>query len=118
MIMEDFKSLIAFCEKNGLDFYVDGFNTRQPGRAFRVVVYRLKDGKKPQSRRDFGEKTLKTLLIFGELSKSSDGKTHSVERKIIVDKMMNSGRFESEEEALSFLDGLASSGQIPKSRII
>jgi len=118
MIMEDFKSLIAFCEKNRLDFYVDGFNTYQPGRAFRVVIYRLKEGKKPQNRRDFGEKTLKTLLIFGELSKSSEGKSHSVEKKIIVGEMMNSGKFESEEEALGFLDGLTSSGQIPKSKII
>jgi len=118
MLKEDFKSLIEFCEENNLDFYVDGFNTRQPGRAFRVTVYHLKLGSKPLSRKDYREKVLGTLLIFSELSTDSDGRAQSVERRVILDQMLRSGLFMDLTEASDILYTLEKSGQIPKSRIL
>ena len=66
MWMEDFKQLVRFCDQLGLDFYVDGFNTTLPGRTFRVVIYKPKNG--PYDRLEFREKSLLGMQMYGELN--------------------------------------------------
>ena len=69
MWMEDFRELISLCERNQLDFYVDGFNSHQPGRTFRVVIYKPKST--PKSHREFREEALLALQVFAEMYERS-----------------------------------------------
>jgi hypothetical protein len=108
MLMEDFKDLVAFCEKNGLDFYVDGFNTKQPGRTFRVALYRPKLA--TRSRLEFREKSIKALEIFNKLSK---GNSVSVARRALMESLIETGDYD-ELLASKVVNVLVSSGQIPK----
>jgi hypothetical protein len=108
MLMEDFKDLVSFCKENGLDFYVDGFNTKLPGRAFRVCVYAPKLG--ARSHLEFREKSLAALELFKKLS---DDK-RVVERKAFVDELVKTGEYD-ELLATKVVDVLLASGQIPKS---
>ena len=114
MLMEDFKDLLTFCEENGLDFYVDGFNVKQPGRTFRVAVYvpRLGAG----SHLEFREKSLSALKVFKELSNTSSGK-QAVERKAFIEELMETGDFD-EFLASKVVDVLVASGQIPRSLVV
>ena len=111
MWMEDFRELVRFCEKLGLDFYVDGFNSRLPGRALRVVVYKPKHG--PHTRLDFREKSLFAIQTFEELSRTNSG---SVKRQAVLDLLVASGKFD-EPSAEKMLDTLIAGGRIPKSNI-
>jgi hypothetical protein len=114
MVKEDFSDLIKFCEDNGLDFYVDGFNARQPGRSFRVSVYSPKISSK--SRLELREKSILALGIFKELSSTSTGVV-AVERKVFINKLVGSGKFD-ELLASKVTELLIASGQIPKSMLI
>lgn len=107
MLMEDFKDLVTFCEKNGLDFYVDGFNTKLPGRTFRVCVYAPKLG--ARSHLEFREKSLVALRLFKTLSNDKP-----VERKAFVAELVKTGEYD-ELLANKVVDVLLASGQIPKS---
>jgi hypothetical protein len=111
MLMEDFKDLVTFCDKNGLDFYVDGFNTKLPGRAFRVCVYAPKLSAK--SRLEFREKSIAALKLFKDLS-AGEG---PLERKKLVQELVKTGEYD-ELLANRVVDVLLASGQIPKSRLI
>jgi hypothetical protein len=110
MLMEDFEDLVSFCEKNGLNFYVDGFNTKLPGRAFRVCVYAPKLSAKSQL--EFREKSLAALKVFKELSSSEK----VVERKTLVQQLMKTGEYD-ELLANKVVEVLLVSGRIPKSRL-
>ena len=114
MVKEDFKDLLTFCEKNGLDFYVDGFSVKQPGRTFRVAVYVPKLG--ARSHLEFREKSLSALRVFMELSNTSSGK-QAVERKAFIEELMKTGDFD-ELLATKVVDVLVASGQIPRSLFV
>ncbi len=114
MIKEDFKNLVAFCDENGLDFYADGFSTKQPGRTFRVAVFLPKLSAK--SRLELREKSLTALKFFKEITSTSSG-IQAVERKIFVEQLVKSGEFD-QLLANKVVDLLLASGQIPKSLLI
>jgi hypothetical protein len=107
MLMEDFNDLVAFCDKNGLDFYVDGFNTKRPGRAFRVCVYSPKLGSR--SHLEFREKSLAALKLFKEISHDQP-----TPRQTLVDELVKTGEYDA-LLANKVVNVLAASGQIPKS---
>jgi len=109
MWMEDFKELVRFCDALGLDFYVDGFNTTLPGRTFRVVIYKPKEG--PHKRSVFRENALFAIQSFNELRRKSDD-IHSTES--LTDLLVSSGRFENRESAEEIIDFLISNGLIPE----
>jgi hypothetical protein len=110
MLMEDFKDLVTFCEKNGLDFYVDGFNTKQPGSTFRLAVYVPKLG--TRSRIEFREKSLAALNLFTTLSRGMP-----IERKSFVNELVKTGDYD-EALANKIVEILVASGQIPKSLVL
>ena len=110
MWMEDFKQLVRFCDKLGLDFYVDGFNTTLPGRTFRVVVYKPKDGR--HERLVFRENSLMGMQIFESLEREDKGRMPR--RQSLVDVLLNSGKFEDRKAAEKLVDFLVASRLIPK----
>ena len=110
MWMEDFKQLVRFCDKLGLDFYVDGFNTTLPGRTFRVVVYKPKDGR--HERLVFRENSLMGMQIFESLKREDKGRMPS--RQSLVDVLLNSGKFEDRRAAEKLVDFLVASRLIPR----
>jgi hypothetical protein len=114
MFMEDFKNLILFCEENGLDFYVDGFNSKEPGRTFRLAVYAPK--LKVSSQREFREKSLLAVQVFKELSNSPSG-IKAVERKVLIKELKRRGEFD-EDLAKKIIEIVVSSKLIPQSLII
>ncbi|MGI0079994.1 MAG: hypothetical protein ACRECH_10250 [Nitrososphaerales archaeon] len=117
MLMEDFNELLKFCDSNGLDFYVDGFNTSLPGRTFRVVVYKPKSGS-PRRHLDFRENALVALQLFRELSATPGGSSVAIERGFFIDAYVKrTGGTLDPVVASKILDALISSGQIPQSRI-
>lgn len=89
MWMEDFKELIDLCRRNHLDFYVDGFNSHQPGRTFRVVIY--KPTSAPKSHREFREEALLALQVFADMHESS-GK--EVTREGFESALLQTGKFD------------------------
>jgi len=111
MWMEDFRELVSFCDRLGLDFYVDGFNSRLPGRALRVVVYKPKDGIGPHSRLDFRERSLFAIQVFENLS----GK-NKIRKEILIDHLVASGKFDN-QSAEKMIQILIAGGRIPKSKI-
>jgi hypothetical protein len=111
MWMEDFKELVSFCQKNNLDFYVDGFNTRLPGRSFRVVIYKPKSG--PVSHRDFREVSLIALQVFSELYAKTEA---AISWQELVKSLQLSANID-EAPAERILEALLASGRIPKSKI-
>ncbi len=117
MLMEDFKNLIRLCENNGLDFYVDGFNTTLPGRTFRLSVYHVKHGTTPLSRLEFREKTMFALQLFEKLSTELNGKRNPVETKAFVEALLKTGKFER-DSAEKIVTALIESGQVPNRLII
>lgn len=110
MWMEDFKELVRFCDKLGLDFYVDGFNTTLPGRTFRVVIYKPRD--RPHKGIDLRENALFAVQAFNEIRRESDGSLPSKQR--FLGFLISSGKFENEDSAEKIIGSLMSSGLIPK----
>ncbi len=117
MLMEDFRSLSIFCEENGLDFYVDGFNRNLPGRTFRLSVYHLKPGSSPLSRTEFREKTMKVLSMFEKMSTGSEGRKIAVERLALEKELVKSGKFDA-ITAETIVAQLIETGQIPKHLVL
>ncbi len=107
MWMEDFRGLIKLCEKNGLDFYVDGFNTRLPGRAMRVVVYKPKSGV-PYTHQEFRESTLLALQMYRELARGKE----AISKEALVRALVDRAKFDR-VYAEGIAEILASSGRIP-----
>ena len=111
MWMEDFQGLIKFCEKNNLDFYVDGFNTRLPGRAMRVVIYKPKSGA-PHTRLEFRESAFLAIQIYGQLAEGKEW----IAKEDLLDALVQSAKFDR-ASAERVLEMLAASGRIPKTRM-
>ena len=111
MWMEDLRALVDFCDRLGLDFYVDGFNNRLPGRAFRVVVYKPKNG--PHSRLDFREKSLFAIQTIETLLRRSES---PIKKESIVELLIASGKFDTQSAEI-MVQNLVASGRIPKSKI-
>ena len=88
MWMEDFKGLVTFCGKNGLDFYVDGFNTHLPGRTMRVVVYKPKSGA-PHTHGEFRESTLLAMQIYENEIKDKD----TIAKDVFIAALIRFGKF-------------------------
>ena len=109
MWMEDFRELLKFCDSLGLDFYVDGFNTKLPGRTFRVVVYKPKNGQ--HKRLDFRENSLFIVQLF-EKFRRENGHTPSKEQ--LIELIDQSGKFEDRNSVEKLLETLALAGVIPK----
>jgi hypothetical protein len=109
MWMEDFKELVRFCDALGLDFYVDGFNTKLPGRTYRIVIYKPKDG--PHKQLDFRENSLFAIQSFEQIKKES-GSVPTFSS--LVEFLIDSGRFEDKTSAERFLSVLMSAGLIPQ----
>jgi hypothetical protein len=117
MLMEDFKFLVDFCEKYKLDFYVDGFNTRLPGRAFRMAIFRPKLSTKSQL--EFREKSIAALKFFKELYSSKiaeGGSTTMIGKEAFVNELVKTGEFD-ELLARKIVEVLVSSGQIARSAL-
>jgi hypothetical protein len=110
MWMEDFKQLVRFCDNLGLDFYVDGFNTTLPGRTFRVVIYKSKDG--PHTRLEFRENSLLGMQLFESLKR--EGKAGMPSKQSLVDSLLDSGKFEDRKPAEKLVDFLVASRLIPR----
>lgn len=110
MWMEDFKELVRFCDLLGLDFYVDGFSTKQPGRTLRVVIYKPKDG--PHKSQNFREQALLVIQIVEKLK--TENKDEIVSKESVIDQMMSSGKFSERSSAEKLVDILSSGAAIPK----
>jgi hypothetical protein len=111
MWMEDFRELVKFCDKLGLDFYVDGFNSRLPGRTLRVVIYKPRKG--PHTRLDFRENSLFAIQTFENLSGKTQG---PVKKEALAELLVASGRYDK-SSALKTVQALIASGRIAKSKI-
>ncbi len=107
MWMEDFKELVRFCDTLGLDFYVDGFNTTLPGRTFRVVIYKPKNG--PHKRVEFREKSLFAMQLFEKLKQEGQPT-----KSVFKDLLESSGKFEDPNSAEKMIDFLVTNRLIPK----
>ena len=114
MLKEDFKNLLSFCEENCLDFYVDGFSSKQPGRTFRLAIYDPKLSVKSQM--EFREKTLVALELFKELSTIPNG-VQAIERKALIAKLVKTGEFD-ELLASKVVEVLIASKMIPRTSLI
>jgi hypothetical protein len=110
MWMEDFKQLVRFCDKLGLDFYVDGFNTTLPGRTFRVVIYKPKNG--PYQRLELREKSLLGMQMYEKLKQKNNGLRPS--KKSLIESLSESGKFQDRKSVEKLIDFLVSSRLIPK----
>lgn len=114
MLKEDFKNLLSFCEENCLDFYVDGFSSKQPGRTFRLAVYDSKLSIKSQM--EFREKTLVALKVFKELSTTPRG-ARAIERKTLISELVKTGEFD-ELLASKVVEVLIATKLIPRTSLI
>jgi hypothetical protein len=92
MLTEDFKNLLAFCEENELEFYVDGFGSKEPGRTFRLAIYSPKLAVKSQM--ELREKIILALKIFSELSNTPTGKKQAVKRRTLISELEKTGQFD------------------------
>jgi len=108
MWMEDFKELVRFCDSLGLDFYVDGFSTKLPGRTFRVVIYKPKNGQ--HKRLDFRENSLFLIQSFEKLKRESG----TPSKGKLIELASSSGRFDDRHSAEKLLETLMQAGVIPK----
>jgi hypothetical protein len=111
MWMEDFKGLVHFCDQNGLDFYVDGFNTHLPGRTMRVVVYKPKSGT-PHTHQEFRESALLATQIYERELQGKD----TIAKSDLIDALINSGKF-GRDSAERVIATLVASGRIPKTKL-
>jgi hypothetical protein len=109
MWMEDFDQLVAFCKKNGLDFFVDGFNRRLPGRCFRVAIFRPKTGR--VSRNAMREKELMALQVFDDM------RSDAVEESAFIVALVHTNEFD-ESSAEKMVKTLLGSGQIPREKLL
>jgi hypothetical protein len=107
MWMEDFKELVRFCDKLGLDFYVDGFNTTLPGRTFRVVIYKPVSG--PHKRLQIRESSLFAMQIFDAARKENGLPT----KLQFVDALVATGKFDKRDLAENAADFLIKNRLIP-----
>jgi len=110
MWMEDFKQLVSFCEKLGLDFYIDGFNTELPGRSFRVVIYKPKTG--PRKSLEFRENSLLGVQLYEKLKRANDGKPPT--KRALVESLLESGKLSDQKSAEKLAGTLMTGHLIPK----
>jgi len=110
MWMEDFKQLVNFCEKRGLDFYIDGFSTSLPGRSFRVVIYKPKTG--PRNSLEFRENSLLGVQLYEKLKRANDGKSPT--KRALVDSLLESGKLSDQKSAEKLVETLMTGHLVPK----
>jgi hypothetical protein len=110
MWMEDFKQLVRFCDQLGLDFYVDGFNTTLPGKTFRVVIYKPKNG--PYERLELREKSLLGMQRYEELKQKNNGLRPT--KNSLIESLLESGKFQDGKSVEKQIDFLVASRLIPK----